>query len=425
MVTLTKEEIVKKGLAIDTGLCTMCGTCVGVCPTSNIEVIYRENEPTLLFGDKCTDCGICYDICPGEEVPLRDMDRFVFGRERNPEKDVFGIFEDCYQAHAVDPEIREKGASGGAVSALLVYALEQKLISGATVVAFDEKHPWQAKPMIAKTKEEVINAAASKMVLVPLNSVLNNATAKNAPISLGCVGLPCHVHGLRKLQYRYPSHVLSKGVSFVIGIHCGANGPFRRTEYFLREWCGIQSLDEIKSLKYRSGKTPQLSEVVKKNGEVLRPSRLDWTRCWFWYFHERCSLCCDWAAELSDVSVGDFWGPAAKGSESHLGSSTVMVRSKVGRNLVNGAVKAGYLKIYPTPVGPLLLSTGPRRKKHGNATRLLNFRKYGWPTPDYQYPITVLEPIVRRGAPYAYTSMSIADREKLLAERGTDVLWYP
>ncbi len=389
--TMTKQELADKGLAIDTELCTMCGLCVSVCPTSALNLVQSETDPRILFRDRCNDCGICYKVCAGRDIPLRDLDKFIFGRERDLRTEVLGIKMSCYQANASDAEIRARGASGGVATALLVYALEKKRISAATVVAFDKEQPWKAKPVLATTREEIIDAANSKYVIVPTNAALAEPGARKISGHIGCVGLPCQVHALRKLQYHWPNHRLSKKIAFIIGIHCGGNRSMRDREYLLKEYLGIGSLDDIKSLCYRKGKGGNAyAEVVNANGKVARVQRK------IWGTHRtslagRCMLCWDYGAELSDVSVGDFFGPAASGSEVQLGASTLVVRTRVGEQLVRQAIDAGYLKVYPTPVEPVSRSSGLIGKKLGRASALMAFKKYGWPCPDYQYEVQPME----------------------------------
>ncbi|MBW2309011.1 MAG: 4Fe-4S binding protein [Deltaproteobacteria bacterium] len=57
---------------IDKGLCTSCGTCVGVCPVGCIHFDYDQEEPVL--EDSCTSCGVCFQVCPGGEIPLLEME---------------------------------------------------------------------------------------------------------------------------------------------------------------------------------------------------------------------------------------------------------------------------------------------------------------------------------------------------------------
>ncbi|MFC1987496.1 Coenzyme F420 hydrogenase/dehydrogenase, beta subunit C-terminal domain [Chloroflexota bacterium] len=416
---LTKQEIIEKGLCIDDGLCMMCGLCVSVCPPENIKVVFPDKEPELSFGDRCNDCGLCYQVCPGRDVPLRDLDRFICGKERDPERDLLGLYIGCYQANAVDSEIRKRGAAGGTVSALLTYALEKGLIGGATVAAMDEEVPWRIKPIIAKNRAEVLAGSGTKSVIVPMNSVLAKASPEVG--KLGCVGLACHIHGLRKLQHRFPNNRLTKQISFTLGVCCGTNGPYRRVEYYLKERCNVD-LDDIKSMTYRSIDWPWRTQIVKKNGEKVEAP---------WYvpdvnrfIRHRCSQCLDWSAEVADVSVGDLYTLAAEGSDAELGANVLLVRTKVGEDLVNGAVDAGYLKIYPAPVGVLALSAGFRQKKYFAMNRFLDFKKYNWLTPDYQYPLKMTPPVDRRGFPEGFLRLPLEERQRILKKRGTAALWF-
>ena len=416
---LTKEEIIQKGLAIDTALCTMCGLCVAVCPTSVIKVIQPEAELHFSFGYGCNDCGICYRICPGRDIPLRDLDKFIFGRERDPKTEPLGIMRACYQANATDPEIRATGASGGVATALLVYALEKKQVSAATVVAFDKEQPWKAKPILATTRQQIIDAANSKYAIIPMNAVLAEPEVNRLSGQLACVGLPCHVHSLRKLQYHYSNHRLSRKIAFIVGVHCAKTGLMEYNENILKEYLGLKSLNEIRSLKYRIGKPPNTHvEIVKTDGEVIEASKYIWfTDAQSVY--GRCMLCWDWGAELSDVSVGDFFGPAARGSDVQLGSSTLIVRTSIGEQLVKDAVKAGYLTVYPTPIEPVLRSWGFVGKKLGHAMTLTACKKHGWPCPDYQYQI---EPVELLDKAALVCGLSIDERERFWACRGVHAL---
>ena len=48
-----------------TDKCTMCGTCLPVCPVEAI----REGDPMYIIDpDECTDCGACAAECPVEAI---------------------------------------------------------------------------------------------------------------------------------------------------------------------------------------------------------------------------------------------------------------------------------------------------------------------------------------------------------------------
>ena len=112
----------KKGFAeleedvIGTGLCTVCGTCVGVCPKNSLEFDYENDRPRLT--GECDACGICYAVCPGADVPLPRLDRMLHGRERRVEDEPLGICSGWRKGYAADPQVRQNATSGGCTTAL-------------------------------------------------------------------------------------------------------------------------------------------------------------------------------------------------------------------------------------------------------------------------------------------------------------------
>jgi ferredoxin len=52
---------------IDKELCTGCGDCVEICPTSAIQII---NDKAQVDTDGCSECGICADECPVGAISL-------------------------------------------------------------------------------------------------------------------------------------------------------------------------------------------------------------------------------------------------------------------------------------------------------------------------------------------------------------------
>lgn len=58
---------------INRGLCTYCGTYIGISPVSFIDFDMECEEPVLM--DSCTAWGLCLEICPGAEIPLLKMEQ--------------------------------------------------------------------------------------------------------------------------------------------------------------------------------------------------------------------------------------------------------------------------------------------------------------------------------------------------------------
>ena len=131
---------------IHPGLCTVCGTCAGVCPRQAIEMRiedYETGEPSPALTGKCQPCSVCFEACAGKSVPLADLDRFIFGRERIPEEEPLGIFRRSIKGYA-EGRLRAGSSSGGLTLGVVAYALAEGLIDAALVVVRSKEHPWSS-----------------------------------------------------------------------------------------------------------------------------------------------------------------------------------------------------------------------------------------------------------------------------------------
>ena len=237
------------------------------------------------------------------------------------QQDLFGNYEKIYVGFSLDKVIRFNGASGGAVTSLLVSAFERGVIEAALVVGMSKEKPWMPEVSIAGTREEIIKARGSKYTLIYVKEFLKVLDKEKRAV--GVVGLPCHVRIIRKLMRlkRYPN------IKLLIGLFCGYNMPYGATEFLLKK-LEIDNKD-IESLEYRGGGYPGGFLIKSKSGkqEFLAKSYYDFLNLMF--VPRGCLNCRDYTNEQADISVGDAWG-----YENH---STVIARSEEGKNLLDVA----------------------------------------------------------------------------------------
>src|SRR6266566_4667105 len=88
----------------------------------------------------------------GEGWKARPIRLKVFGRERTADEAILGVHIGSYSVRAKDPEIVANAQDGGAVSALMLYALEKKIIDYALVSGFTSREPWKPAPKVARTR---------------------------------------------------------------------------------------------------------------------------------------------------------------------------------------------------------------------------------------------------------------------------------
>ncbi|MFZ5801248.1 MAG: Coenzyme F420 hydrogenase/dehydrogenase, beta subunit C-terminal domain, partial [Candidatus Omnitrophota bacterium] len=262
------------------------------------------------------------------------MNRRLFG-EPEPD-DRVGSFKSIYIGQAADKSVRQGAASGGAVTALLQFLLDKNEIDAAVVVTMDKIEPWKSRATIALSKEELLACRQSKYAMVALDEIFRGfLTEKNRRFAV--VGLPCHIHGIRSLQKKYPD--FAAAIKYCIGIFCGFNVSGAATEFLLKKLKVKKK--EVASLEYRGGPWPGGFRVKTKDGRERFIPKHDYAFVNAFFVPDRCLLCPDLTNEFADISVGDVWDDA----QELKGYSRIITRTATGEKLLQDTVAAGELII--------------------------------------------------------------------------------
>lgn len=333
--TLTVSQIVKEGL------CTGCGTCVSLCPQEAIELSIDEKEGIYLprlNENACINCGICYKVCPGHEVNFNALNTELF--DKIPEDILIGNHLNCYTGHATEYSLRYNSASGGIVTALLIFALKEGIIDGALVTRMKKDRPLEPEPFIARTKEEIIEARGSKYCPVPLNIGLKEIMESKDHEKFAFVGLPCHIHGLRKAEQI--NKMLKEKIILRIGIFCAHTDNFLATK-FIAKCINIKN-EGIKKIEYRGRGWPGSMQIEFNDRDTIT---IPFEK--YIIIHElqlfnplRCMMCYDGLAELADASLGDAWLPDIQKNDK-IGTSIIISRNNVIENILQNALLNGVI----------------------------------------------------------------------------------
>lgn len=301
---------------------------------------------------------------------------------------ILGARRSGHLAHATDPELRSGAASGGAVTALLLAALEQGEIDAALVcdveVVENRVRPYF---VLAETKEVLLRARGSKYVEV-------NFVRDALPLlreyqgRVAVVGLPCDISTLRR-QIAGATTTLRADVVFTIGLFCGHNSTTDLVDMVTDRIVREQESD-LAEFIFRAGHwRGRMGYALADGTQGQRHSRALTSYRHLSLFSERkCLSCSDHFAYDADIGAGDVWLYRLKSQPvKHTG---LLTRTAAGERIIRLAVEVGGLTV--ADIDPVVLLDGQARiaPHHHNvaarrsAGRLLGVRITRQSVPDGQ-----------------------------------------
>jgi len=383
---------------VDHGLCVRCGMCLPACPY-DILGLDRRLYPEMLDESRCPpNCDACLRVCPGQEVNYPQLSQELFGTVPDP-LSVTGAARRLVAAYSTDPVIRESGSSGGVVSQLLVWMLEKGYIQGALVVKNDFSTNAQSTPFVATTREQILGSCGSKYTIIPLDMAFDQVFKTPGPIAM--VGVPCHIHAVRKYQKIRKS--LNDKLPLIIGLACHMAFEPECLEDLLAK-NKIPERD-VRSVSFRSGKWPGGIQATVAGGRKQNLHKSDvksgaYNYLARLYYPERCLTCTDFSAELADLMVSDPWMRNDDGDYMFKDSrSLVLLRSEKAERLFMEAVADGVLEYVELPVSMFDEQFGAfvRHKKVHAPMRVEELRRSGRRHPEYFTAYPEPTPEQRRG----------------------------
>ncbi len=329
IVTKTFEDLILE--VHEKGLCGECGGCVSFCSAGEIKAIEMSESgpPKYVNKDKCLKCGICYFVCPQTHVLNEQLNK-----KFNYDPPIGNQIK-VASCHAASEVIRNRATDGGAVTAILSYLLDNKLIDGAIVCK--RKGPFNRSSFLATSKEDLIEAAGSHFdfssqvvglenynTFIPANVALKKVRSSDL-LNIALVGTPCQINSIRKMQALsiLPAHI----VKYTLGLFCYLNFSFNDEDRKKLEKKFNFSFEDVESMNVR-----EELMLYFKDGKIMNIAFAD--------LHEigrpACYACPDFSNIYADISFGGL------GSLEKL--TTAIIRTKVGEKIYTNALNKGYIK---------------------------------------------------------------------------------
>ena len=348
-------------------MCLGCGACAYICPDERVKLRDFLDEgirPVVEAGD-CSGCSACVEVCPAV-------------RSNFPSDEEWGPIAEMWEGHASDSEIRFKGSSGGVLTAIGTYCLEVLGMGGVLHIGQDAEEPIRNRTRLSRSREEVLAAAGSRYSPASVCNGLSLVEQAEAPCAV--IGKPSEISAVANARKLRPK--LDERIGVTLSFFC-AESPSTGGTAALLDKMGV-SPSSLGDLRYRGlGWPGHFAPTLR--GEFDPCAKMTYAESWaFLQAHRPWSvqLWPDGSGELADISCGDPWYEKPDGRNP--GSSLVVARTARGREIVQGAIDAGYLTLTSAEMWKLDGSQSGLLKKKGAVWgRLLAMRLLGLPTPTF------------------------------------------
>ena len=350
----TIEEVV------DWRLCIGCGACTWACREENIRMVdlVEEGLRPVRAKTECGDCDACLQVCPVVETPSDILFREAQRSPNELEKDWRRI-EAIYEGHATDENIRFRGSSGGALSALAIYCMEQLEMEGTLHIGQDHDDAIRNSTRLSRTPDEVLEACGSRYS--PASVCDGLELVENASRECVIIGKPAEIAATRKAMAMQPT--LSENVGVTMSFFCAETPPTRAT----KELCKNFSVDpgKVSYLRYRGlgwpgyfttqeNDLPEVEHQIYHESWAFLQSFRPWsTQLWP-----------DGTGELADITCGDPWYEEPDGKNP--GFSIIVARTERGKSIIEGAISSGYIAAKPAEEWKLIESQKGLLKKRAS-----------------------------------------------------------
>jgi len=319
------------------GMCTGCGMCAGICPQHAISFHWDDYGDYVPEVDEssCNNCGLCLRACPGKEVDFNSLSCFKQG--------VSGINCEDYKksiiklVRAKDKKSLANATSGGAVRTVAAYLVEQGIVDGAIMITDnheDTPFPFYASGAVLHSPDEIrYHKVRSRYCPAPLCKIFSELDKNKKYVF---VGLPCHVHAVRKLQILDQQWM--ECIPFVFGLLCSGTPTMKGNKY-LFEMNGVDTT-QIKRVDYRDGVFPGGVYGYMDDGGYYKVRDMGWVfgnlkmmlvgdaYMSSFFYRRRCRTCFDYFCQFSDLAFGDPWIPSYRGTAE--GATLTFIRSEKG-----------------------------------------------------------------------------------------------
>ena len=313
---------------VEQGLCCSCGICKGVCP-KNCITYHREHGLflPLIDSETCISCGLCANACPG------------LGHAYEPKATaadtVSGEVIDCCNAWSRDPDLRHVSASGGVVSTIVSTLLKSGTYDSVfTLDSYDYRDVLKARRYTAEDyciDWKKSSTPKSRYLPVSHEETVSYIRAHRSERII-IIGTSCAIRGIQSV---IEGLALPREQYLFIGLFCDKVFNYNVLQYWNHTYSPDSVIEQLHFKNKESGGWPGDMKLFPSEKEPFYAPLSDRARAKAYFMPERCLYCADKLNACADISVGDNYTGK---DESKLGSNSVILRTKIGKQAWEAAL---------------------------------------------------------------------------------------
>ncbi len=364
-------------------LCLGCGVCRYVCDKSEVTMVDVDHvgrRPSFSPDLSARSKRLSHAVCPSVSADfglLKRLPDYEPAVDKVTERN-WGAITGIWEGHATDEEIRFKGSSGGALTAISLYCLTELGHHGVLHTGEDIDDPIRNKTRMSHSRADLLAAVGSRYSPAAICEGLEHVEAAPAPCVV--IGKPVEIVATRNAMEAFPA--LKEKVGVTLSFFCAETPPTLATRKLMEKFDVPE--DSLETLRYRgygwpgyfttrnSAEEPRQHWIYQRSWAFLQKFRPWATQLWP-----------DGSGELADISCGDPWYEEPDGENP--GFSLIVARTKRGKEIIEGAIAAGYLQATPAETWKLDKSQeGLLRKKGAVWGRRLMHRLFFLPNTKFK-----------------------------------------
>ncbi len=316
---------------VDAGLCIGCGLCEALASRVSMQSTASGSlRPSPIDGFTDAEESLLCSVCPGIHITP--------GLANTGDTDpVWGQHLQMHYAWATDSQTRYIGATGGVLTALGQYLIKSGQVTFVYHVKADDQQPLHSHACMSESSTQVLDGAGSRYAPVAPLTGLQNALDRNQPFAV--IAKPCDLSAIENMAAKDAR--INQLIRFRLTMVCGGQSTAKKAQDVLKK-AGIKE-STVTLYRHRGHGNPGPTRIETDDERSLEISYQDlWQDEAGWQLESRCKLCPDALGECADIAAADVW-PGGSPTGEDDGFNGVVVRTEVGRDLMNQATDAGYI----------------------------------------------------------------------------------